>query len=188
MCGVACDNSPELWPETLPLINLGPDRGRGNPHLCRNWVNTWKYWLADERFLQYEAACIVEYDCVFIKAPPEFTGGIWATFAGGPYPGLLANQFYHPPWFADRVAAAKLVECGEKMIRDNDTERGYTDFFLGRMKDLFSLTITPIPGVYSRNTMDQKSDQDLARSLIKEGRLFMVHGIKNRAQLVAIFP
>lgn len=188
ICGASCDNTPELWPEPVPLINLGHDLGRGGHHLCTNWINTWKLFLGDARFTSYEAACIVEYDCLFTSAFPEFNGGIAATFAGGPYPGLKANQFYHPPWVADREHAAKIIEYGERMINDNDTESGFTDFFVGRMKDLFGLEIQPLSGVYSRNTMDQASDQELARSLIKEGRLFMVHGVKTKEQLMAILP
>lgn len=188
ICGASCSNTPALWPEPVPLIDLGPDFGRGGHHLCVNWINTWKRFLNDERFKDYEAACIVEYDCLFTKAVPTFSGGIAATFAGGPYPGLKANQFYHPPWIADRQSAAKMIEYGEKMIADNDTERGFTDFFVGRMKDLFGLEIQSLSGVYSRNTMDQPSDQTLARSLIKEGRLFMVHGVKTQEQMKAILP
>lgn len=188
ICGASCDNSDDLWPEPVPLIDLGPDEGRGDPYLCVNWINTWKRFLEDEVFSDYEAACIVEYDCLFTKALPEFTGGIAATFAGGPYPGLKANQFYHPPWIADRASAAKMVVLGERMIADGETEKGYTDFFVGRMKDLYRLDIHSLSGVYSRNTMDQASDQELARSLIKEGRLFMVHGVKTKAQMEAILP
>ena len=188
ICGVACDNRVDLWPEPVPMIDLGPDRGRGGDHLCRNFVETWRKWLHDARFKEYEAACIVEYDCLFTKAFPEFAGGIAATFAGGPYPNLKANQFYHPPWIADRASAQKIVEHGTQMLKEGDIEQGYTDFFLGRMKDRFGLEIASLPGVYSRNTMDQQSDQILARSLIKEGRLFMVHGVKTRAQLEAIMP
>lgn len=183
IAGASTVNRPGLWPEAVHLIDLGPERGREGNALILNFIRQIKAFLTLPNLAQFTDLLICEQDCIFIKALPKFEGGFWAHLAGGPYPNLKAQQFYHPPWWMSRDMAKDVVKFGEEMVQDGDVEKGYTDFFIGRMKDRYGLDIKNLPGIYSRNTIEDKSDIDQIRALIKEDRLLMIHGVKTKAKL-----
>lgn len=188
LAGAASENAPSIWPEPVPLIDLGKEEGRGGDVLCRNFIKTLEGFLAHPALVDYTDIAIVEYDCVFTGPLPPFTGGFRACLAGGPYPGLKANNFWHPLWQLDRAMCRRVIICGTEMIKQGDTEKGYTDFFIGRMNDLYNLGIVHLPGIYSQNTMETPACQEQCRLLIQEGRVFFVHGIKTEEQLRATIP
>lgn len=188
LCGAASENTPDLWPEKIPLIDLGPEQGRGGDVLCRNFITTLREFLNHPELQEYDSVAICEYDCVFVAPLPPFSGGFRACLAGGPYPGLKANNFWHPIWQMDRAMACRVIIHGTKMIQEGDTEKGFTDFFVGRINDLHELGIVHFPGIYSQNTMEVPACQEQCRLLIQEKRVFFVHGIKTKEQLDATIP
>lgn len=188
LCGAASENSPDLWPEKIPLIDLGPEQGRGGDILCRNFIKTLKLFLNHPDLMEYEAVAITEYDTIFCGPIPPFEGGFKAHLAGGPYPGLKAQNFWHPLWQLDKEMICRVIINGTKMIEEGDVEKGYTDFFVGRMNDRFNYGIKPFTGIYSQNTMEVPAMQKQCRELIKEGKIWFVHGIKTREQLEATIP
>lgn len=188
LCGVASENAADLWPEPVPMIDLGPEQGRGGDVLCRNFIKTLEGFLAHPTLVDYTDIAIIEADTVFVAPIPPFEGGFRACLAGGPYPGLKANNFWHPIWQMDRAMARRVIICGTEMILQGDTERGFTDFFVGRMNDLYNLGIQHFPGIYSQNTMEVPACQEQCRLLIQEGRVWFVHGIKTHDQLKATIP
>lgn len=188
LCGASSENGPDIWPEKIPLIDLGPEQGRGGDVLCRNFIKTIQGFLNHPELTDYESIAIVEYDCCFVAPLPPFDGGFRACLAGGPYPGLKANNFWHPIWQLDRSMACRVIMHGTQMIAEGDTEKGFTDFFIGRMNDRFDLGIKHLPGIYSQNTMEVPACQEQCRLLINEGRVFFVHGIKTKEQLEATIP
>lgn len=188
LCGVSAENREDIWPEKIPLIDLGPEQGRGGDVLCRNFIKTLQGFIHHPDLMDYESIAITEYDTIFCDKLPEFKGGFKAHLAGGPYPGLKANNFWHPIWQMDRATACQVIIHGQKMIEEGDTEKGFTDFFIGRMNDRFNLEIAPFTGIYSQNTMEVPSMQKQCRELIKEGKIWFVHGIKTQEQLEATIP
>lgn len=188
LCGAASDNEPLIWPETIPMINLGPETGRGGDSLPRNLIRTLEGFMAHPGLKDYTMAMVVEYDCVFVSPVFFFSHEMGAHLAGGPYPGLKASNFFHPPWIFNREFIPKVIMWGNHMIAEGDIEKGYTDFFLGRMADRFGFVISHVIGIYSQNTMDRPECQEQCRLLIQEGRVRMVHGIKTADQLKATIP
>lgn len=183
IAGASTENKCSLWPEPVHMIDLGHENGRGGDNLVKNFLRQVAAFLTMPQLSHYTDLCIIEYDCLFIKPLPKFEGGFWSHLAGGPYPNLKANQFYHPPWWMSRDMARIVVKSGEEMIRDGDVEKGFTDFFIGRMQDRYGIPIRHLQGIYSRNTMENPTDIIQCRDLIREGRILMVHGVKTQDQL-----
>ncbi len=190
LIGVDCEDEPTVWPEPIPVIAVGINAyATEDPHNlpCR-LVLTLKHFLSTE----YEQCVVVEYDTLIVKPFPGYPPGFVAHRAGGKHPQSEASQFFHTPWIFDRAAAATCVLVGAEIIADGTLLRGgrgvhaSPDMFLGLIVDRCGLPWTE-SGTFSRNTIDSPEHVDAAREAIARGT-WMLHGIKNRAQLESVNP
>lgn len=174
-----------VWPDFIRSMEIGENRymdGKSD-HLCRRLLDTLEGFLP----LEWDRLCIVEYDAVFFHSlPRDLPPGIIAHLSGGTPAGCTCSQFFHCPWIFDRESAKRAIEVGRKMIADGDIQLGSPDCFLGRMQDRSEIRITDCPfPVYSRNSLDIPWQLEEAKQAVKAGA-FMIHGVKNEAQLAAL--
>jgi hypothetical protein len=126
---------------------------------------------------------MIEYDSVFLKKPPEHPGGLHTRLAGGPLGGKFkAQRFYHTPWWADREAAAIIVEEGNNLIIEEEYENGSPDVFLGLIADRRPDLKISESHTWSCNGNDFQNRKEHAARAIDEGAWYL-HGIRTREEL-----
>lgn len=181
--GVHAEDEPHSWPPGIRSVAIGKG-GRQLPHdhLCRRLVDTFRHLLSPQ-YEEYSDFLVTEYDCMFLNPPPPHPGGLFTMMAGPNMAGFKCKQYFHPPWWADRETAKKIVEVGDDLIRKGDTEQGSTDCFLGLVVDVAGINWTNTLTWTCQNGGDG-SDLDtylkpFLEEFLKKGTWF-VHGIKTR--------
>lgn len=185
--GVSRINTKCKWPENIPTKDIGVDAYIKGSNLPQRMVDTYDWFVTDHRFDDYQYACIIEHDGIFIKAPPEPMAEAMGHWAGGPVSPNLAGGFYHCPWWLERSTAQRFVECGNKLIKQGSYENGNPDFFFAWVLEHLGVQPKNLDGTYSRNSLDIGSDRDQCRDMIRKNTLWFVHGVKTEEQLHYIF-
>lgn len=172
------------WPADIEFThNIGRE-GYCNDgdNLCRRLVDTFHYLVNTPKLLGYSDFCLIEADCILTRPLPEHTGGFVTTLAGGHSPGFKGNQFFHPPWWADRNTAALIAFHGMSMLDHKDTEKGFHDRFIGWLFQMVPLKWTRANS-FTRNALDRPEHIGAAIRAILVDRAFCVHGVKTEDQL-----
>lgn len=178
--GVGREDSEVRWPEKIQTVNIGADRYADKDNLCRRLVDTFRYCLT----LPYDDFCILEADAINLGPIGAHTGGLLTNKVGAGSEGFKGNQYFHCPWWADRMTAEWIVEFGDVMLRDGDIEQGWPDRFLGWMFEKFNLPWTQVRA-YSENTIEGEASIKRARKAVESGVKF-VHGIKTAEVLAEV--
>lgn len=184
--GVGRTNTVCVWPESMRTKDIGVDAYIDGDNLPRRLVDTFDWFLRDEIFQCYTHCCVIEYDGIFLSAPPPVEVVAAAHLAGGKYPGFTSNQFHHCPWWLDRESAGKFVEQGRLMIGRGDIEKGSPDFFFSLAMEQAGIPVKHLEGTYSRNSLDIAEDRKQCQTLIRAKLLWFVHGVKTQEQLEEI--
>ncbi len=180
--GVHAEDEPHQWPEGVEGVAIGKGgRQLPHPYLCHRLVDTFRHLLL-QKYDKYKDFLVTEYDTMFLRVPPQHPGGLFSCKAGGPYPGFKCQQFFHPPWWADRDTAHKIVDTGLKLLADCETEHGSTDMFLGLIVDRAGIKWTDT-GTWTCQNSGDGSDLDvrLASDLsvfMKQHQPWCLHGVK----------
>lgn len=184
--GVGRTNTICLWPESMRTKNIGVDAYIDGDNLPRRLVDTFDWFLHDEIFKAYSHCCVIEYDTIFLTAPPAVDVTAAAHLAGGGYPGFTCSHFHHCPWWLDRENAGKFVAKGREMIAGGDIEKGSPDFFFSLVMERAGVDVKHLDGTFSRNSLDIPEDRKLCQTLIRSKLLWFVHGVKTKEQLEEI--
>lgn len=150
-------------------------------HLCERLIDTVKWCLAqpEERF------CISEYDTIFLRKLPHFTG-INAHLTGGQVNGSKATQFFHNPWCFDRESGPRLVAALEAVLPDSTTYPDNSpDLFFGLACERAQIEVGCTWKMFTRNSLDAPGDLDLAVQAARDG-VHVIHGIKLDFQYFSI--
>jgi hypothetical protein len=184
--GTCPKDSAHGWPKgTLTVQNVGLE-GWSNEKLVRRYVATLEM-LTEPQYNAYTDFCVIEYDSIFLKAPPQHPGWLFTHYAGGKLnQGEGASRFFHFPHWMDRPALAVIIAHGNKLISDGQFELGSPDVFLGRIVDETGVpwTETDTFSVNGR-MLDIPEYWQAALNAAKAGTWFL-HGLKTKAQLKAI--
>jgi hypothetical protein len=185
--GTCPEDSTHEWPPEVRLVRDVGKNGYSSPALIKRWVNTINTVLHSSSCSAYDAFCLTEYDGVFFRQPPEFTGGLWTHLAGGKLnQGEMASRFYHTPHWFDREAGSKILEHGRKLVAEGQFELGSPDVFLGRIIEELKLPYHET-NTFSVNggMLEIPEYWEAAKKYVREGGYYC-HGLRKREQLVAL--
>lgn len=186
--GIGRTNTLCKWPKSMRTKDIGLDSYINGDNLCRRLVDTFDWFITDPIFQMYSHACVIEYDSVFIRPPPQIEIHVAAHLAGGRPPGSKATRFFHCPWWLSREQAQRFVQHGNELLRAGEYEGGTPDFFFARVFEDLKQRIEHLHGTFSQNTIEKAQFQKECRTLIEAGIVWFVHGIKTPEQLKAIVP
>jgi hypothetical protein len=150
--------------------------GSPDDHLCRRLLDTVRWCLVqpEERFV------ICEYDTVFLRELPEFSG-ICAHQTGGRIHNSISPSYHHNPWAFDRESGERLANWMEQALPVSQCHPNNSpDLFFGLACDMGGLKVGCPWGMFTRNTLDH--DLDLAVQAVRDGA-HVVHGVKTEEQL-----
>lgn len=148
--GTCPDNSRHEWPAAVKYSLPIGRAGYASDDLIRRWVETVAAVLRPE-FSEYSDWCVIEYDSMFLRAPPLHPGGLFTHLAGHKLGrGERATHFYHCPWWFDRPAGETIVQHGRSLIGAGQFELGSPDVFLGRIIEETGIRVTET-GTFSVN-------------------------------------
>lgn len=178
------DNKPDPpceWPEGMETVNIGGNRYIDGPHLPQRMIDTLQ-WFIDKREEDY--ICIIEWDTIFLKPIQRpFFKGISSHLAGGKPHGLACNYFIHNPYLMDAKTALKIINAGNKLIKEGEFVGGSPDTFLGHLTERFNVPLkTDAWTQFSRNSLDNEGDLKKAREAYLAG-VDVIHGIKQAHEL-----
>lgn len=196
--GIGTDGSHRSYPEpTLAkcvfpkgvddIAIIGDDAYMAGNNLVRRLMETmdWMlgqppYWPAEDRF------AIVEYDTIFLRPVPEFTGTA-AYQAGGPTWGSkAATGFYHNPWLFDRDDGTRLVQQLGHILAEGHCKYGTPesspDVAFAWACERAGIEVQQLLKEYSQNTLDLPHFLDEAREAVRAGA-HCIHGVKTAEQL-----
>lgn len=176
--GVTPENSGHSWlPDIFHCAMIGSG-GYMQPEVIKRWVRTWEIFLNEEKFSQFDSACMVESDSLFLRKPEPHPGGLFTRLAGGPVGGASkSTRFFHCPWWADRVTAQIIVEEGRKLMAEGEWELCSPDLFLGLITDRRPEIKVTEANTWSCNGGDFHNRADQAGKAVMDG-CFFVHGIR----------
>lgn len=170
------------FPEGTEVAIIGDDAYMAGSNLVRRLMETmdWMLTQPEERF------AIAEYDTIFLKPIPEFSG-VAAYRAGGPTWGSKAKTgFYHNPWMFDRGSGKALVQqlaqllveglCGYGMAESSP------DVAFALACERTGIEVQQLLHEYSQNTLDLPHFLDEARQAVRAGA-HCIHGVKTKEQL-----
>lgn len=184
------------WPDAVPVKEIGEDSYICGDNLPRRMVDTFDWFITDEIFKNYDAAMVIEYDAIFIRPPPDLPDAVHvAATRGG---GGVANSttqtetFWHTPWVLTKCAAEDFVAKGRELLSAGIYENGSPDFFFGLVIQHLGVPVHNLEvtqsnaGTFSRNSLDIACDLGLATEFARAGRVWYIHGIKDKAMLDAV--
>lgn len=178
--GIGRENTNCVWPKEMPSFRIGQE---GKSDLSDRLVKTFDLFLSDPRFDGYTHCMVIESDAIFLAPPPYDHIEAAATHAGGPIAGLKAKEFFHTPWWLSRAMAERFVAMGASMVKRGDVEKNTPDFFITLAFEYLKEPIGWLAGTYSRNTLDIQRDLLEVRGLVRDKKLWYVHGLKTQQQL-----
>lgn len=160
-------------------VSIGIDSYILGAHLPRRMVHTIQWCLNRD---DWDTLILAEYDTVFFKPIPlEDRWNSCSAHLAGNYP---EGAFYHNPWVFDRNAASLFVAHGSHrlpFIQDGSREAS-PDVFFGVVTKEAGIEVTSPWREFSRNSMDNHGDLDLARACYRDG-YEVIHGIKTKEEL-----
>lgn len=182
--GIGRVNTKCVWPSErlVGYHDVGEESYVNGDNHIRRFLDTVEHCLTSEYLKVYSAFCLTEADACLFAPVPEIKPGQFITLPmGGGSDGFYGTQFFHTPWFMDRIVAGRILRYGKRMLRAGLIEKGFIDRFLGLLVDLSDIEVTPAEA-YSQNTLDTPEKiQDAARA-VREGA-WHVHGLKTPEQL-----
>lgn len=165
----------------IGVKEIGKDSYVNGDNLPKLLLDTLEYCLRE--YTTFHSYCLVEPDVIFMRPlPEEHPGGIVTQHMGGSSAGFFGRNYYHCPWWVDRMTAAAIVIRGRKMLECELIECGFPDRFLGLLLDLHPDVRVHPAKWYSRNLFDRPEFIAEARAALKAGA-WGCHGIKTADQL-----
>lgn len=180
--GVGREDTQLTWPHPngthnfVGKIDIGKESYAAGDNHLRRFLEVLRFGVHETN---YEAFCIIEYDCLLFNALPDWHGGggMITTLAGGRSDGFHAPSFFHTPWHMDRDTAEKMIVWGNNMLNCGLLEHGFLDRWLGLMHALYGFEIIE-SAWYSRNTIEFPDNIEEAKKAIERGAPG-VHGVKS---------
>lgn len=183
--GVSTTDKECFWPEPIHSKKIGIDAYIEKKHLPQKLVDCFAWFLEDMIFDKYTHCCVIENDTLVLRIPQFdslYAGGI---HAGYKLPPMLANKYYHNPWWLSRNACERFVCCGQELIDEGHNENGHPDFFFGYVLEQLEEEVTHFQQTFSQNTILDKWQIDPAREAVRAGA-WAIHGVKSKSVLDAI--
>ncbi len=177
--GIGTTDGACKWEEGVEHVEIGRNSYIDGDVLPRKLLDTMRFML----LLPFERFCIIEWDCLFFKPLPEFTG-MAAFHAGNQSAGMRAKRFWHCPWAWDYEAGQAFVKEGQKAI-DAKEVSGHEcspDVFFGWICERAGIEVSQPWEGFSRNSLDCAGDVELAREAYRAG-VTALHGCKTRSNL-----
>ncbi len=180
MIGIGTTDGKCKWPKGMEHVEIGSNRYIDGPHLPQRLIDTMRLML----LLPYDHYVIIEWDCLFFSAMPQFTGMV-GYHAGNKLPGMRATRFFHVPWGFDYDTGRKFLSKADELIKDASGHEASPDVFFGWVCEEAGIEVTQPWDGFSRNSLDCAGDLDLARDHRRRG-VMALHGCKSEAQLAHI--
>lgn len=183
--GIDTEDKECFWPEKIPIKKIGIDAYIEGAHLPQKLIDCFRWFVEDEIFADYTHCCVIENDTLVLKIPyfdSLYAGGI---HAGYKLPPMLANKYYHNPWWLSRNACERFVCCGQELIDEGKNECGHPDFFFGYVMEQLEEQVTEFTGTFSQNTILDDWQINPAREAVRAGA-WAIHGVKSKSVLDAI--
>lgn len=177
--GIGTSDRRCQWPHNVDYVNIGENSYLAGDVLPLRLLDTMAFCLQQP----FDHFCIVEYDCLFFKPMPAFSG--LASFrAGGKTHGSIAEAFFHCPWAFDRETGEKFLERGRQLIRklNPSMPECSPDVFFGWVAEDAGLPVSQPWEGFSRNSLDCDGDLDRARMAYRSGAT-AIHGVKHIHEL-----
>lgn len=175
--GIGTDDGKCKWPVEMQSVNIGRNSYIDGPVLPKRLIDTMEFML----LLPYKRYAIIEWDCIFFKPLPEFTG-MAAFHAGNQLPGMRAQRFHHCPWAFDYEAGAKFVKAAKELLPQVSGHEASPDVFFGWVCEQSGIEVHQPWEQFSRNSLDCAGDLELARQARINGAT-AIHGVKRKAEL-----
>lgn len=188
--GIGTNDGKCVWPEPVPFINP-VDSGYTDVkcRLPQKLVQSFKWFVYDPIFSDYDTCCVIEYDSLFLSRLPDHPGGLVTKLAARcPEKWNVKSPFsLHPPWWADRKTSEQIAEFGKRMIADGECENGGPDIFLGLLVSRFNIKWSDTGnGSWSCNSLDMRVRYPEAIKAARHNDCWYIHGLKEPEQLACL--
>jgi len=151
--GIGTDNHLTKFPEGMEVVEIGDDKYLNGDNVVRRLLYTLD-WMLTQPETHF---CIAEYDSVFLRKIPEFSG-IGGHLAGFSVWGSKAKCFYHNPWFFDRDFGYALRNEIAKILSEGHcgygTPESSPDVTFGWASERLGIKVQQVLHEYSRNSLD----------------------------------
>lgn len=175
--GIGTTDNGCAWPEGVEHVEISDNRYIQGDHLPRRLMNTMRLML----LMPFERFCIIEWDCLFFHPLPSFDG-MAAFHAGNSLPGMKAKRFWHNPWCFDYETGHQWLKKADQLIAHVEGHEASPDVFLGWVAEEAGIEITQPWIGFSRNSLDNPADVELAREARLAGAVAL-HGCKTEENL-----
>lgn len=178
--GVSTTDGNCGWPEPIEEVKISHSSYIDGPVLPKRLLDTMRLML----LLPYDRYCIIEWDCLFFKPLPEFTG-MAAFHAGNRMGDMRTERFFHCPWAFDFDTGTKFMEKGYELLPQVSGHEASPDVFFGWVCEQAGIEVAQPWNGFSRNSLDCVGDVELAQAAYRIGAM-AIHGIKTEANLATI--
>lgn len=175
--GIGTTDNGCTWPEGVEHVEIGRNDYINADHLPRRLMSTIRLML----LTPFDRFCIIEWDCLFFHPLPWFEG-MAAFHAGNSLPGMKAKKFFHCPWAFDYETGHRWLKKADELIAHVEGHEASPDVFLGWVAEEAGIEITQPWEGFSRNSVDNPADVELAREAYRNGAV-AIHGIKTPENL-----
>lgn len=175
--GIGTTDNRCKWPDGVETANIGRDGYIDGQHLPKKLIDTMRFML----LLPYDRFCLIEWDCLFFKPLPEFTGMV-GFHAGNRMGDMRTEHFHHCPWGWDFDAGMSFVTKADELLPQVSGHECSPDIFFSWVCQEAGLPVTQPWEGFSRNSLDCAGDLELARNAYLSG-VMALHGVKGRREL-----
>lgn len=175
--GIGTEGGLCKWPTGVESVEIGHDEYIAGGHLPKRLMDTMRFMLC----LNFDRFCIIEWDCLFFKPLPEFTGMV-AFHAGNRSAGMRTEKYHHCPWAFDYDTGKAFLAKAEELLPQVDGHECSPDVFFGWVCQEAGIEVGQPWSGFTRNTIESAADAELAREAYRNGAM-AIHGIKGRATL-----
>lgn len=175
--GIGTTDGRCRWPSGVESVEIGANAYIGGDHLPRRLMNTMRLML----LMPFDRFCIIEWDCLFFKPMPEFSGLV-GFHAGNRSEGMKAARYHHCPWAFDYETGHQWLKKADELIGQVDGHECSPDVFFGWVAESAGIEVTQPWEGFSRNSLDCAGDLESAREHYRKG-VTAIHGIKGNHEL-----
>lgn len=175
--GIGTEDGACKWPFGAEFVNIGRNSYIDGDVLPRRLLDTMRFML----LLPFDRFCLIEWDCLFFKPLPEFTGMV-GFHAGNRSEGMRAERYYHCPWGWDFETGTAFVKKGDEMLKDVAGHECSPDVFFGWVCEAAGIPVGQPWEGFTRNSLDCAGDLELAREAYRSG-VTALHGVKGRREM-----
>lgn len=175
--GIGTEGGGCKWPAGAEHVEIGPDHYIAGAHLPKRLIDTMRFMLC----LNFDRFCIAEWDCLFFKPLPEFSG-MGGFHAGNRSEGMKTEKYFHTPWCFDVESGNAFLKKADELLPLVTGHEASPDVFFGWVCQEAGLSVAQPWSGFTRNTIESAADAELARDAYRNGAM-AIHGIKGRTTL-----